>query len=203
MAAAEQKREEEAAAKLAAAQKLEDEAVAKLAAEQKLEDEAAALAAEEKKRDEEAAAMAAAKAQSQADTTAQMKLDRTMFLDSCQSRFNEITQTKKIQFATSSATISEQSFVLLKGIVSLVQECNQDGGLNIEIAGHTDSTGNDTANLALSEARANSVMQYLLQSGVDQTVLSAKGYGQSKPIADNGSAEGRAQNRRIQFNIQR
>lgn len=185
MAAAEQKRKEEAAAMAAEALKREDET--------------AALAAEEKKRDEEAVAMA----QSQPDVDKQMKLDRSMFLDTCQSKFNQIMQAKKIQFATSSATISVQSFPLLRGIISLVQECNQDGGLTIEIAGHTDDTGNDSANLSLSDARANSVMQYLLQSGVDQNVLSAKGYGESKPIAENSSAEGRAQNRRIQFNIQR
>ena len=67
------------------------------------------------------------------------------------------------------------------------------------IEGHTDSIGSDTANLILSQNRANAVMQYLTQHGVGKDKLKATGFGKSRPLADNSTAGGRAKNRRVEL----
>src|ERR1700744_3028707 len=69
----------------------------------------------------------------------------------------------------------------------------------IEIAGHTDADGEDGFNQALSEKRAQSVMDYLVKAGLPSDRFTAGGYGSSQPIASNGTDEGKAQNRRIEF----
>ena len=71
----------------------------------------------------------------------------------------------------------------------------------IEISGHTDAQGNEAKNRILSKVRANSVSGYLRSKGIAATRLQAKGYGQTKPLASNHSAEGRARNRRVEFII--
>jgi outer membrane protein OmpA-like peptidoglycan-associated protein len=68
-----------------------------------------------------------------------------------------------------------------------------------EISGHTDNTGSDRINIKLSHDRANSVREYLINRGVEGRRLVAKGYGSSRPKADNKTAAGRAINRRIEF----
>ncbi len=73
--------------------------------------------------------------------------------------------------------------------------------LNVEIQGHTDSIGSVAYNLNLSQRRAEAVKAYLISKGVSASVLTAKGYGKAKPIASNDTAEGRAQNRRVAFEI--
>ena len=70
---------------------------------------------------------------------------------------------------------------------------------NVQIQGHTDNAGDDNKNLVLSDNRAKSVKEYLVQKGVAVDRLDAKGYGETMPIADNGSTEGRAKNRRTEF----
>ena len=74
-----------------------------------------------------------------------------------------------------------------------------DKALKLEIQGHTDNVGNDAYNQTLSEARAKAVATWLAQHGVAADRLTAKGYGKTKPIADNGSDEGRAKNRRVEI----
>lgn len=74
-----------------------------------------------------------------------------------------------------------------------------DRALKVEVQGHTDNVGNDAYNQTLSEARAKAVMTWLTQHGVAADRLTAKGYGKTKPIADNGSDEGRAKNRRVEI----
>jgi outer membrane protein OmpA-like peptidoglycan-associated protein len=72
-----------------------------------------------------------------------------------------------------------------------------DKTLKVEVQGHTDNVGNDANNQTLSEARAKSVVTWLTQHGVAADRLPAKGYGKTKPVADNGSDEGRAKNRQV------
>ncbi len=74
-----------------------------------------------------------------------------------------------------------------------------DKALKLEVQGHTDNVGNDAYNQTLSEARAKSVMAWLSQHGVAADRLTAKGYGKTKPAADNGNDEGRARNRRVEI----
>jgi len=75
----------------------------------------------------------------------------------------------------------------------------QDADLKLRVEGHTDNQGNAAANQALSEKRAQAVMGWLVANGVDSSRLSAKGFGQSKPLADNGTEDGRAKNRRVEL----
>jgi OOP family OmpA-OmpF porin len=74
-----------------------------------------------------------------------------------------------------------------------------DKTLKVEVQGHTDNVGNDAYNQTLSDARANAVVTWLTQHGVAADRLTAKGYGKTKPVADNGSDEGRAKNRRVEI----
>ena len=71
-----------------------------------------------------------------------------------------------------------------------------------DIEGHTDSTGTDALNQPLSERRAQAIVDQLVKDGVAASALTAKGYGSSRPIADNATPEGRAKNRRVEFRKQ-
>ena len=75
--------------------------------------------------------------------------------------------------------------------------------LKVEVQGYTDSIGTDFYNLGLSQRRAEAVKAYLITRGLSATVLTAKGYGKAKPVAGNDTAEGRAQNRRVAFEVTR
>jgi outer membrane protein OmpA-like peptidoglycan-associated protein len=72
-------------------------------------------------------------------------------------------------------------------------------GLNIEVGGYTDNVGGDSMNQTLSEKRADSVRDYLVQEGVGRTAVSAKGFGNSLPVASNDNSAGRQQNRRVEL----
>ena len=74
--------------------------------------------------------------------------------------------------------------------------------MKLEIQGHTDNVGGDEYNQKLSESRATSVVTWLTNKGIAQGRLTAQGYGMKQPIADNGSDEGRAQNRRVELKKQ-
>ena len=74
-------------------------------------------------------------------------------------------------------------------------------GLKIEISGHTDNIGTESFNELLSQRRADAVVNYLVGKGVDKNRLVAKGYGQSIPVESNDTDEGRAANRRTEFEI--
>jgi outer membrane protein OmpA-like peptidoglycan-associated protein len=76
---------------------------------------------------------------------------------------------------------------------------NQNPGMKLNIAGHTDWVGSDEYNQKLSDSRAASVMNYLISKGVDASRIKSKGYGESTPIADNKTAAGRAKNRRVEL----
>jgi outer membrane protein OmpA-like peptidoglycan-associated protein len=72
-------------------------------------------------------------------------------------------------------------------------------GLNLEVEGHTDSTGGDELNQKLSEQRAGTTREYLIQQGLSDGSVTAKGYGKTMPVADNSTAQGRQQNRRVEL----
>jgi outer membrane protein OmpA-like peptidoglycan-associated protein len=71
----------------------------------------------------------------------------------------------------------------------------------VDVDGHTDNTGSDDLNQKLSESRANSVKQYLVDNGIDESRIVATGYGETKPIADNKTAAGRSKNRRVEMKM--
>jgi outer membrane protein OmpA-like peptidoglycan-associated protein len=107
---------------------------------------------------------------------------------------------QQIRFKTKSAKITgKDSFAILLEVAQALRDNKQIKKVRIE--GHTDSVGNDAANLKLSQSRADAVMAALIKDGVDPGRLEAVGFGETKPIASNSSAAGRAENRRTEFNI--
>ena len=104
-----------------------------------------------------------------------------------------------IYFRTSSAEITSQSLPILDRASQVLAEYPDYA---IEIAGHTDSTGEAAANLILSQQGAEAIRDYLIRQGIQPARLVANGYGASHPIGDNSTPEGRAKNRRIEFNLQ-
>ena len=80
-----------------------------------------------------------------------------------------------------------------------VKVLGQNPDLKVEIDGHTDSTGPAEYNMVLSQKRAQAVMKYFVDNGVDAGRLTAKGFGLTQPVADNGTKEGRAKNRRVEL----
>jgi len=104
-----------------------------------------------------------------------------------------------LQFESGKDIIKASSFVILDQVVNLM---NEHPDSKLTISGYTDSSGNDESNLSLSENRAQKVKEYLVNKGIQGNRLSAKGYGESNPIADNGTPEGRRKNRRVALEIQ-
>ncbi|MDA3041006.1 MAG: OmpA family protein [Actinomycetota bacterium] len=101
-----------------------------------------------------------------------------------------------ILFASGSADIDPQSDAILQQAAAAIVAAP---GIAVEIVGHTDDQGADTANQALSDARANAVLARLVELGVDPARLSARGAGEAEPVAENTTDAGRAANRRIAF----
>lgn len=105
---------------------------------------------------------------------------------------------QNIYFQTNSSRLLPKSYGSLKEVVQILSD---NPSYMIDINGHTDNTGSDELNQKLSESRANSVKQYLLENGIGENRITATGYGESKPIADNKTAAGRAMNRRVEINL--
>ena len=106
-----------------------------------------------------------------------------------------------VTFATNSATIQPRFQSALNDVASVLREGNTAGQLALVIHGHTDNTGNDSINIPLSQNRANSVLNYLSSQGISSSRMSARGYGSTSPIANNSSAAGREQNRRVEITV--
>ncbi len=103
---------------------------------------------------------------------------------------------KKIYFAFNKAIIRSRSFTILNTVVQVLHDYPH---ITVEVQGHTDSRGADAYNLRLSQSRADAVRDYLVQHGIDPARLTSRGYGETRPIESNRTAEGRADNRRVEF----
>lgn len=114
-------------------------------------------------------------------------------------RQGAIIITEAVNFGVGSADILDESYGVLDDVARILQ--NYPDILLIRVEGHTDSVGNAQNNLRLSEARAASVRQYLIDRGIEPGRIESIGYGQTRPVADNSTNEGRAENRRVEFNI--
>lgn len=113
----------------------------------------------------------------------------------------KITIDQRIHFAFDRAVIRPQSFPILNDVASIIQS-NQASISRVVVQGHTDSIGSDQYNMRLSERRSNSVRNYLKKKGVSDTMLVTEGFGETRPIATNTTAAGRAQNRRVDFVVE-
>jgi outer membrane protein OmpA-like peptidoglycan-associated protein len=110
----------------------------------------------------------------------------------------QAVRLNNIFFETGKSVLKKESFTELDRVVSFLKE---NPHLKIEIGGHTDNTGNASANVRLSEARAHAVADYIVSKGISSTNISSKGYGSSKPVATNKTKSGKAQNRRVEFKV--
>lgn len=111
----------------------------------------------------------------------------------------KITIDQMIHFDFDKYNIKKDSYGILNDVASILKANPQIKKIRIE--GHTDAIGSDAYNMKLSQRRANSVREYLTNQGISADRLEAVGYGKSRPIAPNNTAAGRAQNRRVEFNV--
>jgi len=107
---------------------------------------------------------------------------------------------KTILFDTGKSSFKKESFSVLQSITAILKEYPK---ANFTIEGHTDSQGSKTLNQKLSDSRANAVMAYLIQNGIDGDRLSAYGFGEDYPIDTNATAAGRRNNRRVEVKLKK
>ncbi len=107
---------------------------------------------------------------------------------------------QSINFASGSHNVPKVTQNLLKDNIAKIQACA--GKFKLKIDGHTDSQGKANANLELSKKRADSIAKFLGGLGIKESDMIAEGFGDTKPVSDNATAEGRFKNRRIEFNVQ-
>ena len=116
----------------------------------------------------------------------------------CVSLATEIVESNKLTFDPGSTNLSAEVYPTIRQLAVVLENCTH---ARIEIGGHTDNQGREEMNLALSTRRARAVLDALLAEGVLTQNFVAVGYGESEPIADNGTEEGRDRNRRIEFRL--
>lgn len=135
------------------------------------------------------------------NVTYQKQLDPVLGLPSpaeCEAQIGEILAAGKINFEPGSAKIDASALGTMDSISTLLKRC---GDLQLEIQGYTDSQGREEMNLALSQSRAESVLNELRARRVITSSFTAKGYGEASPVADNDTEAGREANRRIEFRL--
>ena len=113
-------------------------------------------------------------------------------------RANASIVLKNVFFDTKSSELKNTSIVELDQLVLLLKE---NPSLKIRIEGHTDNVGKPEDNLVLSRKRAASVVQYLQKNGIDISRLTSSGFGETQPVAENNTEEGRAKNRRTEMKV--
>ena len=106
-----------------------------------------------------------------------------------------------VTFASNSAMIQPQFQAALNDVARVLREDGTANQLAIVVHGHTDNTGSDAINNPLSQNRANSVKNYLSSQGIASSRITARGYGSTSPVADNSTAAGREQNRRVEITV--
>jgi OOP family OmpA-OmpF porin len=137
-------------------------------------------------------------AQQQAAAQKAQEESKPITSQECQTRFSVISTTGAIYFKTGSAELDAASDPLLNSVADIANRCPS---VKVEVSGHTDSTGSASSNQTLSEARAKTVVDYLVAHGVAQSRITSTGYGGTKPVASNTTEEGRGKNRRIEFRV--
>lgn len=109
-----------------------------------------------------------------------------------------LNMPSNITFDSDQSAVKPQFYPTLNSVALVLQKFNRS---LVDVAGHTDSTGSDNYNLTLSQQRAQSVSSYLISQGNDARRFYTQGFGESQPIADNGTDAGRAANRRVEIQI--
>lgn len=119
-------------------------------------------------------------------------------LEACKGRFEILSRTDNIYFGSGSARLDVRSEPLLDSIADIISRCPD---LTIEVSGHTDSDGSAQSNMRLSKLRAAAVAQYLASKNIPGSRIRSVGYGETRPVASNQTAEGKYRNRRIEFAV--
>ena len=112
--------------------------------------------------------------------------------------YSKIFEIKNLNFESGKFNIQKQYFKDLENLVILLRE---QINIKIEIAGHTDSIGDNKTNIILSNNRAKSIKSYLVKNGILESRIKCMGYGEKQPITNNSTKEGREKNRRIEIRI--
>lgn len=140
-------------------------------------------------------------AQFELDITYDERLDPALAIptpEQCETMIRQVIGARKITFKPSSATLDASAEGIMDELAELLKTC---GDIPIEVGGHTDSQGREIMNERLSRERAQAVLDALHSRRVPVRAYSVKGYGESQPIANNGTEEGREANRRIEFKL--
>lgn len=119
--------------------------------------------------------------------------------EGCTVLFEESRKTlvlRGVSFEFGSAALTSESAEILDQVAASLEEWAE---VRVEIAGHTDATGDGEFNRQLSQNRAKSIRAYLMQRGIDESRMTARGYGESRPVGDNATSAGRRQNRRVEL----
>ncbi|MQQ08723.1 OmpA family protein [Epibacterium sp. SM1979] len=124
--------------------------------------------------------------------------DQPLTSEACQSQLNLVQDSGKIAFEPGSATVASGSSATLDQVALVLEHC---GPVQLEIQGHTDSQGRESMNERLSQSRAQSILNELRSRRIPTLTFVARGYGETQPIADNDTEEGREANRRIVFQV--
>lgn len=130
--------------------------------------------------------------------SAALETEGNFSLEACKGRFEILSRTGNIYFRTASAKLDKESVPLLTSIVDIVGRCP---GLKLEVSGHTDSDGGNASNQKLSEARARSVAEFLIDAGISSDRIFPVGRGESQPVAPNDNSYNKSRNRRIEFTV--
>jgi OmpA-OmpF porin, OOP family len=134
-----------------------------------------------------------------ASTIVTRQTDQPVVAERCRELLEGILETGRIEFNGNNADISVDSDGVLDRVSWALKRCPE---VHIEIGAHSDSDGSASRNRERTQARADAIMDYLVTAGIRRERLTAVGYGESEPLADNSTEEGKAKNRRIAFTVE-
>jgi outer membrane protein OmpA-like peptidoglycan-associated protein len=124
--------------------------------------------------------------------------DPPVTADRCRDLLQAALKASQISFDGTKATLASDGLGVVDRVAAAVVRCP---GTGVEIGAHSDNEGSASRNRDLTQARAETIAEYLVSAGIERERLTAVGYGETKPIADNGTEQGKAANRRIEFTV--
>jgi OOP family OmpA-OmpF porin len=133
------------------------------------------------------------------NTIATRQEDQSVAAAQCRDLLQTVLQTGRIAFDGSKADISGDSVGVLDRVSASIARCPEAA---IEVGAHSDSEGSSSRNRDRTQARAEAIVDFLVSAGIKRERLAAVGYGETKPVADNGTDQGKAANRRIEFSVE-